>query len=176
MFLGYAENHAADVYSLLNLDTHKVIVSRYVRMINKMYGDGELIIENNDDNGKESKSNTDEEENNDGNDSDDGDDVDIDGENFSTNYEESGDEIEDNPRVLAEMKKLAASYNPVATRVVEKANEKSKNMDVVNFMIDLAVFVQTIGIKMELGSGRHEECPYSFREAWDHPNMEKRNK
>jgi len=156
MFLGYAENHATDVYRLLNLDTHKVIVSRDVRMLNKMYGDGELIIENDDGNGKESKSNTDEEENNDGDDSDDGDDVDIDVENFSTNYEESGDEIEENPRVLAEMKRLAASYNPVATRVVEKANEKSKNMDVVNFMIDLAVFAQTTGIKTELGSGRDE--------------------
>ena len=74
------------------------------------------------------------------------------------------------------MKRLAASYNPVATRVVEKANEKSKNMDVVNFMIDLAVFAQTTGIKTELGSGRDEERPNTFREAWDHPNMEKRNK
>ena len=45
------------------------------------------------------------------------------------------------------MKRLAASYNLVATRVVEKANEKSKNMDVVNFMIDLAVFAQTTRIK-----------------------------
>jgi len=39
MFLGYAKDHAGDVYRMLNLTTRKVIITRDVRWINKKYHD-----------------------------------------------------------------------------------------------------------------------------------------
>jgi hypothetical protein len=38
LFLGYSETHAADVYRMLNLDTHRVIHSRDIIWMNKTYG------------------------------------------------------------------------------------------------------------------------------------------
>jgi hypothetical protein len=39
MFLGYAKDHAGDVYRMLNLTTRKVIITRDIRWINKNYGE-----------------------------------------------------------------------------------------------------------------------------------------
>ena len=39
MFLGYADNHAGDVYRMLNLSTNKVIQTRDVTWTQKMYGE-----------------------------------------------------------------------------------------------------------------------------------------
>ena len=37
MFVGYAENHAGDVYEMLNWDTQRVLITRDVRWLNRMY-------------------------------------------------------------------------------------------------------------------------------------------
>lgn len=39
MFLGYADNHAGDVFRFLNLQTHRVILSRDVIWLNKLYAE-----------------------------------------------------------------------------------------------------------------------------------------
>jgi hypothetical protein len=38
LFLGYSENHAADVYRMLNLETRKVIHTRDIIWMNQTYG------------------------------------------------------------------------------------------------------------------------------------------
>jgi len=39
LFLGYAPDHAGDVYRMLNLDTNKAITTRDVYWLNKSYGE-----------------------------------------------------------------------------------------------------------------------------------------
>ena len=39
MFMGYATNHAADVYRMLDLDTKKITISRDIRWLNKNYSE-----------------------------------------------------------------------------------------------------------------------------------------
>ena len=39
MFVGYSEKHASKVYRFLKLDTNRIILSRDVTWLNKMYGD-----------------------------------------------------------------------------------------------------------------------------------------
>ena len=38
IFLGYSPNHAGNVYRLLNISTHKIITSRSIYWLNKIYG------------------------------------------------------------------------------------------------------------------------------------------
>ena len=38
MFVGYAEDHSGDTYIMLNMITKKIILSRDVRWLNKIYG------------------------------------------------------------------------------------------------------------------------------------------
>jgi hypothetical protein len=38
MFVGYAEHHSRDVYSMLNLTTNPIIKSRDIIWLNKTYG------------------------------------------------------------------------------------------------------------------------------------------
>ena len=39
MFVGYADNHAGNVYRFVNLKTKRVILSRDITWMNKLYGD-----------------------------------------------------------------------------------------------------------------------------------------
>ena len=39
MFVGYADNHAGNVYRFVNLKTKKIILSRDITWMNKLYGE-----------------------------------------------------------------------------------------------------------------------------------------
>ena len=74
MLLGYADNHAGDVFRMLNLSTNKVIVTQDITWTQKMYGDHiglkrskyretvlKLMMEPNDDDEDDTSTNTEEE-------------------------------------------------------------------------------------------------------------------
>jgi hypothetical protein len=145
LYLGLAENHSKDVYRLLNLNTHRVIMSRDVTWINKTYGEWKGLTK------EEISIYTDEDDeieiiernnvNNDESDDEIHDNPVI--ENFENEIDEPeveifGDEngevennqheqqlvVPPNPKVVREMKRLYGFFNPEAMEVVEQNHQQ----------------------------------------------------
>ena len=66
-----------------------------------------------------------------------------------------------NAKVVEAMKKLQASYNDNANKIIKEATQVqvAKNL---NFLIDLAMFTTD--------TKQVPEEPVLFKEAWNHPN------
>ena len=140
VFVGYAENHAGDVYRMFNTKTRKVSMSRDITWLGKVYGDyfklkdGKRTIvsyeieseEENDDSATTDQEGT------------------IGGvvETAGT----SGKSV--NTRLLGELKRLNASYNPLIQEVTDMAFVSATESDYLE--------------------------PQTFSEAWEHPDATER--
>ena len=153
MFLGYADNHAGDVYRMLNLSTNKVITTRDVTWVHKMYGEHvglkrskyretvlKLLANPEEEDGDESESTTE-----------------TDGEDAKEPEEREPPDLggKEERQLPREVRNLTTFFNP---RPGEEAAE-------------IALEAALLGAT---DSGYGE--PTSFREAWDHPDVPTRNK
>eukprot|EP01083_Nonionella_stella_P004795 13981_1 len=132
IWLGYAEGHAVGTYRVYNPETKKVILSRDVTFIHAEHENksaeavpksilSDIIDDDSDDDIPGTNVVSDSE-------SDDDDDDDMEDATFHTAGDISADEDDDevvpspettiNPRVLREMRKLDASYNPEAREII----------------------------------------------------------
>ena len=149
MFVGYADNHAGDVFRMLNLSTNKIITTRDVIWIQKMYGEHvglkrskyretvlKLLAEPDEDDDDEPHQTETEDES--------------DGDPRELTEEKTGelggrDKQNEIPR---EVRNLQTFYNPEPGELAELA-------------LEAALLGAT-------DSGYEE--PKTFREAWDHPD------
>ena len=72
-----------------------------------------------------------------------------------------------NSKLIRAMKKLQASYNEDATKIIEEGTNV-KTTENLNFLIDLAM-ITTKSLPVP-------EEPTSFNEAWNHPDITCREK
>ena len=202
IFLGYAMNHDANVYRLLKLANNRVILSRDLIWLDQTYGqykhihtrttvppndsdsdddittppDGdadagreEAVVNNapvvdpaDDDEADGTETGNDDEENDDEGDGDDNDIV-------------PPSAPAPNAKVIREMKKLGGFFNPEAEAVVmQHQNQNELLTEQGNAMMDLVELGLVAKDDDEAMGG--DEAPSSFRDAWDHPDPEKRSK
>jgi hypothetical protein len=209
IFVGYAMDHAADVYRMYNISTRRIWESRDIIWMNMAYGDytrldAPAVIE--------------EAENKD-NDDDDDDEVESEPRTEETQEASSEETAQDsnnqqNPRLIREMRKLSGWFNPQATEIVDNAERQDRAIEsfaermnsdptddesgreTSNAMIEdlcagFSFFcgAQVLGKAEDLSEicpqynptindtvNSENNEPTTFREAWDHPNPEKRAK
>ena len=180
IWVGYAENHPACTYRIFNPKTKKIILTQDVTFLQKSYGEYTKVekpafltmcYEGSDD--QEELETVPVENNNNNNvnvvsDSD----SDSSDEDFKSIKENLfDDDIEDqvkaspgttvNAKVAQAMKKLQASYNDDANKIIKEAMQ-DKVIENLNFLINLAmVTTDTMPVLEE---------PMTLNEAWDHPN------
>ena len=173
LFVGYAENHAGDVFKMFNPKTFKVTLTRDVRFLGKYYGEYEQLKPGNspdiddDFDGTENKSKkiqfSDEKSPERRN---------QDEEDFEIRVEdvvEESTQIEDRPRTR--------SSGPVTNEEgdVEYSGKLRRAMAKLH-----DTWNPTLGDMVELafvgGSDDTYDNPKTFQEAWNHPDLEERKK
>jgi hypothetical protein len=109
MFMGYSINHAHDVYRMLNMETKKVINSRDIIWLNKVYKDWKVqkakkMVEDDDDDAVEPKIQA-----------------------ASKSQEEVQEERvldeQKSSKVYRNLRQLESSFNPEASNVVERIEQ-----------------------------------------------------
>ena len=178
MWLGYARNHAAGTYHVLNLKTRKIIITRDVIFLRKSYGDwaNDKIQEEPSPTSKydESASNdveihvvkkiSDRATENKGESEDP---VDFDTE--TSEEENSGDQSESrsfNTRLLGELKNLNTSYNQEAQKQLEELTSRNQESGRValNETTDLIQNFAMLAKNLKAESSNLDE-PKTFQEA-----------
>ena len=152
MFLGYADNHASDVYRMLNLTTNKVIITRDVTWTQKMYGDHVGL--------KKSKYR----------------------ETVLKLLIDSNDEDEDEPNGSTEMRpKEEEPDTHQGEPETEQQPQRELPREVLNLQTfynpkpgELGKVAMEAGLLGATDSGYAE--PKTFQEAWHHPNTTTREK
>ena len=144
--LGHADNHAKDVYRMLNLNTYKVIITRDIRWMNMTYKhymnkQGEQIDDDEEEDFKFRKEEKNEENNNDDNNINyNG--YDEDDESIpptrprtvtpgTTEYPTRNQRNRINKKLITEMKRLSTSYNDKADQVLNSIHQNELNLDTI---------------------------------------------
>ena len=162
MFVGYAQEHAGNVYKMLNLQTHKIILCRDIQWLHKTFGAYHNLSRNQVTKIIElevpsEKAPVEEEH--------------ISVHNNDVQEREGNSE---STRLERELRKLDTSYNPVS---VFEPTQMTEGMTTRARMAALAFEHIEYGLitpEMAYSGAEDDTVPETFREAWDHPDTTKR--
>jgi len=166
MFVGYADNHAGDVYRMLDLKTNRVVISRDLTWLNKVYGvyagiTGTQVVHAQDKQVEEDEA-------------EDDDTIHTSNKNWASDHD-MVEEVQPEPEpargiqpVSRMVRELDTSYNPVLSRQIDSLVEDLEQAEVAFFGKAIAT------IEVACMSEDYTEPP-SFAEAWDHVDKTERD-
>ena len=168
MMLGYAENHSGEVYRLLNIETNKIVLSRDVQWLNKMWGeymnvkrvvplqDYQEEIEDDEEENKASEGEIEK----------------------KVKLETGRDETSENPQQLnRELRNLkwGANTEKGGNEILGRTRSETKTIRNETGNLAMESLFHELCLYSAVNTNNPDE-PKTFEEAWNHPNSEEREK
>ena len=180
MFVGYSENHPSDVFRMFDFHTRSIKQSRDIEWLNKTYGElkginSVNVVRVTTDNDSED----DGEAEGQGHDEGQGDGLGEEGindqdQNFNNDANRAQtDAPRPTPRAIRELRRIGGCLNPEADRMVQEWENQQfgrESIDMAHLMMDISDVSMMSDETLEMVE------PESFREAWDHPDPNQREK
>ena len=171
MFIGYTNEHPGNVYKMLNLQTHKVLMCRDIQQLNKTYAEYrnlsrnqvtkilELEVPDHLDDDYDTALELVEPDPN---------------EDITLDHTQEQEGNINDMRLERKLRKLDTSYNPT---MIFNANHQSEGITTHSRMVALIFEHIEFGLitpEMVFNGAEDDTAPKTFHEAWDHNDPDKR--